>query len=134
MNNDIVKMWIKKADNDFKIGVDEINTDNPTTDAICFHMQQCIEKYLKSFLIFNNIEILKTHNIWLLLDKCSEIDKEFNIYKTDKTEIISDYGVDIRYPDDFYEPSLIETKNAIDLTINIKEFVKQKLISSGYKS
>lgn len=98
MNNDIVKKWIKKADNDFKIGVDEINTVNPATDAVCFHMQQCIEKYLKSFLIFHGREILKTHNIWLILDKCCDLDKEFAAYKTDDTEILSDYGVDIRYP------------------------------------
>jgi len=32
---------------------DEMLTDRPATDAVCFHMQQCVEKYLKAFLIFN---------------------------------------------------------------------------------
>jgi HEPN domain-containing protein len=47
MNKDSVKKWIARAESDLKIGKDEINFNDPATDAICFHMQQCIEKFLK---------------------------------------------------------------------------------------
>ena len=53
MNEETVKKWITKAESDLKIGKDEMLTDRPATDAVCFHMQQCVEKYLKAFLIFN---------------------------------------------------------------------------------
>jgi hypothetical protein len=35
--------WIQKAENDFKIGVDEMETNDPVADMICFHMQQCVK-------------------------------------------------------------------------------------------
>ena len=49
---DVVKNWILKANNDLKTGKDEMETDEPATDTICFHMQQCVEKYLKGYLSF----------------------------------------------------------------------------------
>ncbi len=39
MNIDTVRKWIIKAENDLKIGKDEMTTDKPATDAVCFHMQ-----------------------------------------------------------------------------------------------
>ncbi len=44
-----VRKWIKKAENDIKVAKDELNTENPVTDAICFHAQQAVEKLLKTF-------------------------------------------------------------------------------------
>lgn len=44
MNEEIVKLWCLKADNDLKTGKDELSTKNPATDTVCFHMQQCVEK------------------------------------------------------------------------------------------
>lgn len=41
MNGETVKNWIRRAENDLKIGKDELITDEPATDMICFHMQQC---------------------------------------------------------------------------------------------
>ncbi len=35
--------WIQKADHDLKIAKDEYGTDDPVTDMICFHAQQCVE-------------------------------------------------------------------------------------------
>ncbi len=46
MNLERAKKWIKKAENDMKVAKDELNTENPVTDAICFHAQQAVEKLL----------------------------------------------------------------------------------------
>jgi HEPN domain-containing protein len=56
---ELVKMWMRKADNDLKTAKDELNTEEPATDTICFHAQQCAEKYLKAFLIYHEIEFEK---------------------------------------------------------------------------
>lgn len=61
--NEQVKNWIIKAENDLKTGKDEMATENPTTDTICFHMQQCVEKYLKAYLVSHQKFFRKTHNI-----------------------------------------------------------------------
>jgi HEPN domain-containing protein len=64
----LVKVWIKKAENDLKTAIDELNTENPATDTICFHAQQCIEKYLKAYLIFHQKNFPKTHNISKIIE------------------------------------------------------------------
>ncbi|MCL6542641.1 MAG: HEPN domain-containing protein, partial [Roseiflexus sp.] len=66
MNEEAVILWIRRAESDLKIGRDELVTEDPATDAICFHMQQCAEKYLKAFLIFHGKEIPRTHDIAFL--------------------------------------------------------------------
>ena len=67
-SQDTVRLWIRKAENDLKAGKDELVSENPATDTICFHAQQCSEKYLKGYLIFSGMEIEKTHSMgrsWL---------------------------------------------------------------------
>jgi HEPN domain-containing protein len=61
MNEEIVQLWIIKADNDLTVADHELGHKQPTTDAICFHCQQACEKYLKAFLIFHGVEFPRTH-------------------------------------------------------------------------
>ena len=68
MNEKTVKRWIFRAENDLKIAKDELNTELPATDLICFHPQQCVEKYLKTFLIFHNKRLKKTHDLAVLIE------------------------------------------------------------------
>ncbi len=37
MNQETVRQWFVKADNDLKTGKDELKTENPATDTVCFH-------------------------------------------------------------------------------------------------
>jgi len=39
MNPETIKNRITKVESDLKVGKDEMQTENPATDAICFHMQ-----------------------------------------------------------------------------------------------
>ena len=65
------KDWIKKANEDLLVAKHIINI-SPTNST--YHSQQAVEKYLKAFLIINNIEPPKTHNIYHLLRLCIDID------------------------------------------------------------
>jgi HEPN domain-containing protein len=110
MNRETIKKWILKAENDLKIAKDEMLTENPATDAICFHAQQCVEKYLKAYLISKDKEISKTHDILFLIKQCLLIDNEFNYLLELNADSLTSYAVEIRYPDDFYFPSLRRSK------------------------
>ncbi|MFH1562244.1 MAG: HEPN domain-containing protein [Nitrospirota bacterium] len=127
MNEDVVKKWMLKADNDLKIGKDEQATIEPVADMVCFHMQQCVEKYLKAFLVFHGKEINKTHNISLLIRQCMEIDADFGNLSEDDLESLVDYVVEVRYPDDFYMPSSLEAEKAIEIAEFVKRFVREKI-------
>jgi HEPN domain-containing protein len=47
----ITSEWVIKAEGDFATAERELRaTDNLNYDAVCFHAQQCAEKYLKARL------------------------------------------------------------------------------------
>jgi len=131
MNRETIKKWILKAENDLKIAKDEMLTENPATDAICFHAQQCVEKYLKAYLISKDKEISKTHDILFLIKQCLLIDNEFNYLLEFNADSLTSYAVEIRYPDDFYFPSLEEAKEAIEICEKVKQFVINKFKEMG---
>lgn len=45
MNEAAVAALIRRANGDIKIGTDELATEQPVTEAVCFHMQQAAENY-----------------------------------------------------------------------------------------
>lgn len=127
MNDDVVKLWCLKADNDLKTGKDEFATVNPTTDTVCFHMQQCVEKYLKAFLVYQGKEISKTHNLALVLQQCIEFDTTFEKLQSIGADELTAYAVGSRYPDDFYMPSQSEAQNAVNIAEEVRRFVLTKI-------
>ncbi len=130
MNNS-VKLWLEKANNDLKAAIELFNVKEPITDAICFHCQQSIEKLLKSFLIYNKKEFPKTHDLSILLQLCIDLDNSFNYLFSINIDKLTDYAIDLRYPDNFYIPTLDEAKEAIELAEKTKEFVLKKLGNEG---
>jgi HEPN domain-containing protein len=129
----MVKDWLLKAESDLKIGKDEIQMKDPATDAICFHMQQAVEKYLKAFLVFNNKEIRKTHDIAELIEICKEIDHDFEYLYEIKADKLTLYAVEFRYPGLVLFPSLEETKETIEIAEKVKAFVLEKLFKRGFE-
>jgi len=59
-----LREWLAKADNDLLNAVHtlKLGSDCPT-DTVCFHAQQCVEKYIKALLVFQGATSPKTHNI-----------------------------------------------------------------------
>lgn len=127
MTNEVVKLWLMKAGNDLKTGKDEIATTEPTTDTICFHMQQCVEKCLKAFLIHKGKEISRTHNLSILLQECLELDAAFEALKAGNVDELTAYAVDARYPGDFYMPTLEEAQAAIRMAEKVRSFMTARI-------
>ena len=124
---DLVKAWIKKAENDLITAQNSLNIKPETPfDTICFHAQQCAEKYLKAFLVFHDVEFEKTHDLGQLISLAAKADKDF-FEIIDLGEKLTDYAVDIRYPILLEEPTKDEAKEAIETAIKIKEFVISRL-------
>ena len=128
MIDEEIKRWLIKAINDYKSAQKLLSQpeEEIITDTACFHCQQAVEKMLKAFLLNYNIEFGKTHSIEYLIKLCSKIDKEFEkLYEI--IEGLTEYAIDVRYPDEFYIPSIEEAKEAFDTATKVKEFVLRKL-------
>lgn len=66
----ITKEWIEKAEGDYKAGTVQWDTRDPVYDDVCFHAQQCAEKYLKAWLEEKGINFSKTHDLLELAKLC----------------------------------------------------------------
>ncbi|MFH1052440.1 MAG: HEPN domain-containing protein [bacterium] len=99
---DIVNRWITKADHD--LGTAKITFEHISEyhDTIAFHCQQAVEKYIKSILIFFDIDFLHSHNLVYLLDllKTKYQIEDIWFYRASK---LQEYSVEIRYPDTIIE-------------------------------
>jgi HEPN domain-containing protein len=55
--------WLVKAEGDYTVASRELAASNPVFDAVCFHAQQCVEKYLKGLLQEHRIRFPRTHDL-----------------------------------------------------------------------
>lgn len=119
-----IRQWLLKAADDL-IVIDKLTQfEVIATSAVCFHCQQVVEKYLKAYLIAQGVETRKTHNIEFLLAQCEEFDPQFSLINPKN---LSDYGVDVRYPGDFYSPTIEETLEHKKIALEVIELVDNKL-------
>ena len=116
--------WISKAEEDLLVVRQLMSADILVKGAIAYHCQQSAEKFLKAFLVFHGIEIARTHNIEFLLEQCKIIDKNFSAIDPCN---LTDYGVEVRYPGDFLEPSFKEIQILIPIVENIRDLVLRNL-------
>lgn len=62
--SDVLDEWMAKAEGDFFTASRELAaTERPNYDAVCYHSQQCAEKYLKALLIARRVTPPKIHDL-----------------------------------------------------------------------
>jgi HEPN domain-containing protein len=59
--------WVKKAEQDHVMARQGSRSKLPVHDGVCFHCQQCAEKYLKALLEELGLAVPKTHDLDQLL-------------------------------------------------------------------
>lgn len=106
---EIVELWLRKADNDLLNIRNNLMADDVPTDTICFHAQQAIEKLLKGLLVANGRNVSKSHDLVKLLTDAVDIVPEISPFE-DHLEEITDYGVAVRYPDGYCDPTMAEAR------------------------
>jgi len=90
--------WIAKAEGDFAMLEREFRArKNRCLDGICFHAQQCAEKYLKARLNEADLPFSKTHDLPALLDVVLAVEPAWEAFRQ-SLAYLSDYAVLFRYP------------------------------------
>jgi HEPN domain-containing protein len=90
--------WIEKAEEDFRT-LQELNNSSPSDFAttICFHSQQCAEKYLKALLTKHGIEPPWIHTLETLLDLIVSEIPELEQFRKILAQL-TPYATEYRYP------------------------------------
>jgi HEPN domain-containing protein len=90
--------WVEKAEADFAAALLlRRSRKKHTRDIVCFHLQQCLEKYLKARLTEASIAFPKIHDLERLLDLAVAIEPLWATLRPSMAAI-TDYAVEIRYP------------------------------------
>lgn len=114
-----------KADADLNVAIRETRVrKEPNYDAACFHSQQCVEKYLKSFLEENNLSFPKTHILTELANLCQNADPTFALSPV-MLKTLTDYAVRFRYPGESATKG--DAQEALKYAQIIRLFIRQKL-------
>lgn len=130
MNGHEVEGWLVKAETDYKAAIDLARRrKDPLPEAVCFHCQQCAEKYLKAFLILSMVSFPKIHDLIALKTLCVQLDGSFELIH-DCLDRLEGYDVAIRYPG---ETATIDDANeAVAAMKAVRRFVRVKLgVSEG---
>ena len=123
--NALTHEWIVKAEGDFRTAIREVQVEEgPNYDAVCFHSQQCAEKYLKAFLQERGVPFPKVHDLEVILELIVPLDFDFEGIR-DALLLLNDYAVDIRYPGEMatYE----EAREAVEAVKRVRSFIRRKL-------
>jgi len=120
---EFVLPWIQKAENDFSSALYLAdNMHPPPVEIICFHCQQAVEKYLKAFLVYNDQEPPKTHDLIELAKQSSCFNKDFLLF-IPKCEFLVPFAVRARYPS-VNDPNDADMKTALTCAQEIIKLVK----------
>ncbi|MFQ5680801.1 MAG: HEPN domain-containing protein [Candidatus Omnitrophota bacterium] len=121
--NELIKEWLKKGEKDLLTATHELSFGKEAvTENVCFHCQQAVEKFIKAYMMFLDIEVAKTHEIGELITKCQEKDAEIAEFK-EIADRLTDYAVEVRYPEMPEVPALEEAREAVKVAKSIREFI-----------
>ncbi len=98
MSVELINEWIVKAEEDYRT-IEELYAKSPSDFAstICFHSQQCAEKYLKALLVKCSINPPRVHILEVLLDLIISKMPELEKYREILSEL-TPYATEYRYP------------------------------------
>jgi len=85
------RKWVEKAEGDYAAALPlRKSRKKHTREIVCFHLQQCLEKYLKARLVEADHEFPKTHDLEKLLDLVVKLEPMWEVLRPSLAEI-TDY-------------------------------------------
>ncbi len=121
----IVREWIGKAEGDYRLALLGMKADDPSIyDGVCFHCQQCIEKYLKALCVHEGIHFDKKHDLIYFLNVLVPYDSSLEFIRSLLAKL-HDYAIDIRYPGTHVDKA--EMRDAVKQMKAVRSILREKL-------
>jgi HEPN domain-containing protein len=119
----LTKEWVAKAEGDYQTARRELSApDAPNYDAVCFHAQQCAEKYLKARMIEAEISFPKVHDLDAILNLVLPLEPGWDFLRNDLS-ILTDKAVEVRYPG--YSTDAEEAAMAMHVADRVRQTVRE---------
>lgn len=122
----IIRQWIDLAEEDKRNAEHTLTLqEDCPLRTVCFHCQQCVEKYLKALLSLKSIPFPKTHDLGTLLSLIPP-DLSLDVSRLD-VETLTQYAVEARYPG-WPEPvTRHEADHAFGIMIEVRKTLRALL-------
>lgn len=131
-NIKLAQEWAQKGQSDLR-NAKVLLKEGGTIDAVCFHCQQAVEKYLKAFLAFQQLPIRKIHSLVTLAKQGAQKEPALLDFMDDY-KTLEAYYIESRYPPDIHVYTKNEGKEAYNLAKEIEVFIKGLLSQSQINS
>lgn len=120
-----VRDWVVKAEEDYLAAQSLRRKRKPAlNNVVCFHAQQCAEKYLKAFLTRERIVFPKTHDLLDLLELARKAQSALELLRPD-FEYLQPYAVAFRYPGEVATRQ--EAKRSVGIVSHIREIIRNHI-------
>ncbi len=122
-----VRQWIEKAEHDLRNAEHTltIHDEDCPFDTVCFHAQQCVEKYQKSWLTFKQLDVPRSHDLVVLLNLA--LTAGFRGVSPQDVQPLNRYTIEARYPGDWDPIDRPEAEQAVAMAQRIREIVRALL-------
>ena len=122
----IVAGWVQKAENDLTNAAHALKLGKACpTDTVCFHAQQCVEKYLKALLVWRGIDFHKTHSVPTLVAQLAQRDRP-DLADAEQ-ELLTRYATVTRYPGNYDSIPLKEARQAVKIARRVRRQIRKLL-------
>ncbi len=121
---DILREWTGKAEDDFRIVRRLCEGPSPSANGICFHAQQCVEKFLKALLIQNGFEPPRSHDLEQLRNMLGATAPKDMPAAADLA-FLNVCAVELRYPG--FEPEQALVDRVLELCIAARASARPRL-------
>lgn len=95
----LLKDWLRLAKENLLVAKSIITAEYAPYHTVCFLCHSSAERYLKAYLIYQEWELKKTHDLNELLLFCVDHNSQFAILRPE-CEILNEYITSARYPGD----------------------------------
>lgn len=121
-----VRQWVEKAEHDLRNAEHTLTLkEDCPFDTVCFHAQQCVEKYLKGLLLVHSVDFPKTHDLRVLMQlAASHCQLGLQIIEI---VALNRYTVEARYPGDWEPITRREAEEAVAMARKAREAVRARL-------
>ena len=122
----VIRQWVEKAEEDLLTAEHTLTLGEKCPfPIVCFHAQQCAEKYIKSLLVRHSVPFSKTHDLTELLLLVPE-KTGIEITVTDMA-VLNRYAVETRYPGNWEPITQTDAKEAVALARKVREAIRVQL-------
>lgn len=123
---ELVLQWLKKAEDDWRLSHRLAMDSESYAEATAFHAQQAVEKYLKAFLTWHQVEFPKTHDIKRLLKLAGACDPSLMEKLPDAADLTA-YAVEYRYPGEYPPVTTDDATSAVAVADRVRDQIRRRL-------